>query len=42
MNNIKPLYDATDYKNLKEMMYDTVQKYSDNIAFIIKHKNGKM
>ena len=41
MNNIKPLYDATDYKNLKEMMYDTVQKYSDNIAFIIKHKNGK-
>ena len=41
MNKVKPLYEATDYKNLKELMYATVEKYSNNVAFIIKHKEDK-
>jgi len=30
-----------EFKNLKEMMRDTVKAYKDNIAYKIKHKEGK-
>lgn len=34
-------YNAKEYNNIKEIINDAVSKYSDNIAFKIKNKNGK-
>ena len=33
--------EAKEFDNIKEMMQDAVEKYSENIAFTIKHKNEK-
>ena len=33
--------EAKEYKDLKEMILDSVNKYPDNSAFIIKHKENK-
>lgn len=38
MNNKKVLYDAKEYRDIREMLKESVQKYGDNIAFIIKEK----
>ena len=32
--------EATEYQNIKEMMYDIAQKYNQKIAFTVKHKDG--
>ena len=34
-------FDATEFENVKELMYDAVKKYDEKIAFIIKHKKEK-
>ncbi|MDR0978892.1 MAG: AMP-binding protein [Lachnospiraceae bacterium] len=38
--NKQKLYEAKKLENLRELVYDSAEKYGDNIAFIIKHKNG--
>lgn len=38
MDNKKVLYDAKEYRDIREMLKESVQKYGDNIAFIIKEK----
>ena len=35
------LYDATEFNNIKEILYNSVQKFNANIAFVIKHKIDK-
>ena len=34
-------FDATEFENIKDLMYDAVKKYDEKIAFIIKHKKEK-
>ena len=34
----KPLYEATEFYNAKELIYDTVKKYNEKDVFVIKHK----
>ena len=31
-------FEATEFENLKELIYDAVQKYKEQTAFVIKHK----
>ena len=40
MNGIK-IYDAKEFDNIKEIMYNSADIYKDKIAFTIKEKNGK-
>ena len=35
-------FQATEFKNLKELIYNASKKYSDKIAFIIKHKEKEV
>ena len=32
-------FEATEFQNIKDLIYDAVNKYKEKIAFIIKHKN---
>ena len=32
--------EATEFENIKDLMYDVAQRYNQRIAFVIKHKNG--
>ena len=34
-------FEATEFENIKELIYDAVQKYNNETAFIIKHKSEK-
>ncbi len=34
-------FEATEFENVKELMYDIVKKYNDKTAFVIKYKNEK-
>lgn len=34
-------FEATEFENIKEIVYDAVKKYGDRDAFILKHKKGK-
>lgn len=34
-------FDATEFGNIKEILYHSAEVYQDNTAFILKHKNGK-
>lgn len=34
-------FEATEFENIKELIYDAVQKYQQKTAFIIKHKKEK-
>lgn len=34
-------FEATEFDNLKELIYDAVQKYSEKTAFVKKYKNNK-
>ena len=34
-------FEATEFENVKELIYDAVQKYNQKTAFIIKHKKEK-
>lgn len=40
MKNEK-LHDAIEFKDLKEIIYNSVEKYGDCLAFTIKHQKGK-
>ena len=35
------LYNAQEFNNIKEIIYNSVEKYSKNIAFVIKHTENK-
>ena len=37
----KKYFEATEFENVKELIYDAVQKYKEKTAFVIKHKNDK-
>ena len=34
-------FEATEFENVKDLIYYTVEKYKDHIAFVIKHKENK-
>lgn len=38
MNKKRVLYDAKEYKDIRELVEDTVNRYPNNIAFVIKEK----
>ncbi len=40
MENEK-IFDAREFKNIKEIVYNSALKYCNNIAFVIKHKENK-
>ena len=31
-------FEATEFENIKEIIYNSAEKFADNIAFVIKHK----
>ena len=37
----KILYETREFRNLKEMINYACKEFSKNIAFVIKHKDGK-
>ena len=39
--NLKKIYKAERFNNIREIMQNTVKLYPNNIAFKIKHKDGK-
>jgi len=41
MKTYNKIYDAKAFKNIREIIDDSVEKYPDNKAFIIKQKKGK-
>lgn len=41
MNKKRVLYQAKEYKDIRELVEETVKAYPDNIAFIIKEKQGE-
>ena len=34
------IYEATEFNNVKEIIYNSAKKYNEKVAFVIKHKNG--
>ena len=34
-------FEATEFENIKGIIYNSAKKYADKTAFIIKHKNKK-
>lgn len=41
MNKKRVLYQAKEYRDIRELVSETVKNYPDNIAFIIKEKQGE-
>lgn len=39
--NREKYFEATEFENIKELIYDAVQKYNEKTAFVIKHKKEK-
>lgn len=37
----KKIFDAKEFNNIKELIYNSAEKYSKNIAFVIKHQENK-
>lgn len=37
----KTIFEATEFKNIREIIYNSAKKYSQNIAFTIKHQENK-
>ena len=35
------IYEATEYNNIKEIIYASAEKFKDKTAFVIKHQQGK-
>ena len=35
------IFEAKEFKNLKEIIYNSAKIYSDKIAFVIKHQEDK-
>ena len=38
---IKRIFEATEYKNMRELIETSAEKFGDRIAFTIKKKDGK-
>ena len=38
--NIKPIYNPTEFKNVKEIICNSAKEFKDNTAFVIKHKDN--
>lgn len=38
---MKKTREVEEFKNIKEIIYNSAKKYAENIAFIIKHQEGK-
>lgn len=38
---MKKVRDVKEFENIKEMIYYSAKKYANNIAFIVKHQEGK-
>lgn len=34
-------FEATEFENIKEIIYNSAEKYKENTAFVIKHKKEK-
>ncbi len=34
-------FESTEFENIKQLIYNSAEKFSDNIAFVIKHKKEK-
>ena len=34
-------FEATEFENIKELIYNTAEKYNEKTAFVIKHKKDK-
>ena len=34
-------FEATEFENIKEIIYNSAEKYGENTAFILKHKKDK-
>ena len=39
--NYRKLYEAKEFKDIKEILYNSLKIYKDKIAFVIKHKENK-
>ena len=37
----KKIFEAKEYNNIKEIIYNSAKKYSENIAFVIKHQSDR-
>ena len=37
----KKIFDVTDFKDIKEIIYNSASKYAEKIAFVIKHQDDK-
>lgn len=37
----KKIFDAEEFNNIKELIYNSAKKYTEKIAFVIKHKTDK-
>ena len=35
------IFDVKEFQNIKEIVYNSASKYSENIAFVIKHQKNK-
>ena len=35
------IFDAKEYKDMKELLYGSAEKFGDRTAFTIKHQEGK-
>ena len=39
----KKIFEAKEFNNIKEIIYNSAKKYENNTAFVIKHKeDGKI
>ena len=34
-------FEATEFENIKEIIYNSAEKYGENTAFILKHKKDR-
>ena len=37
----KKLFEAKEFKNIKEIIYESAERYNDKIAFVVKHQENK-
>ena len=37
MSKVEKIFDAIEFKNIREIIYNSARKYSENIAYVIKH-----
>lgn len=41
MGNKEIVFEAKEFQNIREIIYNSAEKYKDQIAFVIKHQEGK-